>query len=117
MIGSFDRSRLSTGDATHAIAMMFARGRASRPSEKLRNLVVNLSTLDGVPPERCPDVRVHGRAANMWTTYRRIDVSTYRCIGVSAYRRIGVSAYRRIGVSAYRRIGVSMYRCIDASAL
>ncbi|WP_259646299.1 hypothetical protein [Burkholderia pseudomallei] len=109
MIGSFDRSRLSTGDATHAIAMMFARGRASRPSEKLRNLVVNLSTLDGVPPERRPDVRVHGRAANMWTTYRRIDVSTYR--------RIDVSAYRRIGVSAYRRIGVSMYRCIDASAL
>ncbi|WP_446326173.1 hypothetical protein [Burkholderia pseudomallei] len=109
MIGSFDRSRLSTGDAAHAIAMMFARGRASRPSEKLRNLVVNLSTLDGVPPERRPDVRVHGRAANMWTTYRRIDVSTYRCIGVSAYRRIGVSAYRRIGVS--------MYRCIDASAL
>ncbi|WP_259643448.1 hypothetical protein [Burkholderia pseudomallei] len=101
VIGSFDRSRLSTGDATHAIAMMFARGRASRPSEKLRNLVVNLSTLDGVPPERRPDVRVHGRAANMWTTYRRIDVSTYRCIGVSAYRRIGVS----------------MYRCIDASAL
>ncbi|WP_259644022.1 hypothetical protein [Burkholderia pseudomallei] len=93
VIGSFDRSRLSTGDATHAIAMMFARGRASRPSEKLRNLVVNLSTLDGVPPERRPDVRVRGCAANMWTTYRRIDVSMYR------------------------RIGVSMYRCIDASAL